>query len=180
MKGIVFTEFMDMVESKWSLDMVDAIIARSGVASGGAYTAVGTYPHEELVALVQALSQESQVPIPDLIRAYGRHLFSRFVQLYPRFFQEIRDSFHFLAGIEDIIHAEVRKLYPDAELPSFEVEQSSGRLVLTYYSDHPFADLAHGLIEGCVSHFDEDVSVLREEAGDLKGAQARFILEAKS
>lgn len=179
MKGMVFTEFMDMVESRWSLDMVDAIIARSGVASGGAYTAVATYPHEELVALVQALSQESQLAIPDLIRAYGHHLFGRFVQLYPRFFQEIRGSFHFLAGIEDIIHAEVRKLYPDAELPTFVVEQSPGLLVLTYYSDHPFADLAHGLIEGCVNHFGDDVSVIRDAVGDLKGAQARFILEAK-
>lgn len=178
MKGMIFTEFLDMVESRWSLDMVDAIIARSGVASGGAYTAVGTYPHDELVALVDALSRESRIAVPDLVRAYGRHLFGRFARLYPGFFHDVPDSFRFLAGIEDIIHAEVRKLYPEAELPTFQVARSPGRLELTYYSPHPFADLAHGLIEGCIDHFGEDIAITRENGSLPRGAQARFILTA--
>jgi hypothetical protein len=176
MKGMVFTEFMDLVETQWSLDMVDTLISDSGVASGGAYTAVGTYPHEEIVALVQSLSRQTGLPVPDLIRAFGQHLFKRFSELYPRFFDGINGSFSFLAGIEDIIHAEVRKLYPDAELPTFEVEQSPGRLVLTYISSHPFPDLAQGLIEGCIAHFGEDIQVSRESPGDIPGAQARFVL----
>lgn len=179
MKGMIFTEFMEMVESRWSLDMVDRIIARSGVASGGAYTAVGTYPHEELVALVQALSQETQTAMPELIQGYGRHLFAYFARHFPRFFPESGNCMQFLAGIEDIIHAEVRKLYPEAELPTFEVEQSAGRMTLTYYSVHPFADLAQGLIEGCIAHFGEDISITREVVNDLPGAQARFILDTQ-
>lgn len=178
MKGIVFTEFMDMVESNWSLDMVDRIIARSGVPSGGAYTAVGTYSHEEMVALVGALSGETGMATPALIKSFGKHLFGRFATLYPRFFQGVDGSFPFLSGIEDIIHAEVRKLYPDAELPTFEVEHSPGRLVLTYISDHPFADLAHGLIEGCISHFGENIEITRENLPGISGAQARFTLVA--
>ncbi len=176
MKGMVFTEFMEMVEATWSLDMVDAIIARSQVESGGAYTSVGTYPHQEIIALVDALSAETQTPAADLVRIYGKHLFGRFALAYPRFFDGITDSFQFLGGIENVIHAEVRKLYPDAELPTFEVEAAPGRLTLTYFSDHPFADLAQGLIEGCIQHFGESVSVQREAAPDLPGAQACFVL----
>lgn len=176
MKGMVFTEFMDLVEDKWSLDMVDTIIAQSGVASGGAYTAVGTYPHEEMVALVVALSKETGIAVPDLIKAFGSHMFSRFAKLYPRFFKDAQNSFQFLSGIEDIIHAEVRKLYPDAELPTFKVKDSPGRLELTYFSPHPFADLAQGLIEGCIAHFAEDIAVVREDVEGIPGAQARFIL----
>jgi hypothetical protein len=180
MKGMVFTEFMDMVESTWSLDMVDRIIARSQVPSGGAYTAVGTYSHLEMLALVAALSAEVKTPADKLVRAFGRHLFTRFAQRYPRFFEGVGDSFQFLGGIESIIHAEVRKLYPDADLPNFEVERPPGRLVLTYFSDHPFADLAHGLIEGCTKHFGEDIEVLREPMHGLPGAQARFTLTRKN
>lgn len=180
MKGLIFTEFLELVESRWSLDMVDTIIARSGVASGGAYTAVGTYPHGEMVSLVQALSRETQAAVPELIQTFGRHLFGRFAQLYPRFFEGDADCFKFLAGIEDIIHAEVHKLYPDAELPTFEVERSPGRMVLTYFSAHPFADLAHGLIEGCIAHFGEDISITRDNTPDRHGAQARFILISKA
>lgn len=177
MKGMVFTEFMEMVEADWSLDMVDDIIASSGVASGGAYTSVGTYPHHEIVALVQALSARTEIPVTELIRAYGRHLFKRFSVLYPRFFQGVAGSMDFLAGIEDIIHAEVLKLYPDAELPTFRIERGPGRLVLTYISARPFADLAHGLIEGCVTHFGDNVGVRRETPTEGLPGQARFVLE---
>lgn len=177
MKGMVFTEFMDLVETHWSLDMVDTLISDSGVASGGAYTAVGTYPHEEIVALVQSLSRQTGLPVPELIRTFGQHLFKRFSQIYPRFFEGVEGSFAFLSGIEDIIHAEVRKLYPDAELPTFEVEQSPGRMVLTYISNHPFPDLAQGLIEGCIAHYGENIHVTREAADGIPGAQARFVLD---
>lgn len=64
----------------------------------------------------------------------------------------------------------------DAELPTFEVEQSADRMVMTYFSAHPFADLAHGLIEGCIAHFGEDITVTRENTPDHPGAQARFVL----
>lgn len=175
MKGLVFTEFLEMVEAVWSLDMVDAVIDRAQVATGGAYTSVGTYPHTEMLALVTALAAETGQPAGELVRAFGRHLFGRFSKLYGQFFTGARDSFQFLSGIEEVIHAEVRKLYPDAELPGFEVESRTDTLILTYFSSHPFADLAHGLIEGCVAYFGERVDIRRENA-DLPGAQARFVL----
>ena len=54
MKGMVFTEFLEMVESTFSADMVAAIIDDSAPPSGGAYTSVGTYDHQELVGMVTA------------------------------------------------------------------------------------------------------------------------------
>ncbi len=44
MKGIVFTEFLDMVDSVYSPEVVEDIIEASELASAGPYTAVGTYP----------------------------------------------------------------------------------------------------------------------------------------
>lgn len=176
MKGLVFTEFMEMVESTWSLDMVDRIIADSKVASGGAYTSVGTYPHDEMVALVVALSEQTNLPVAALVQTFGRYLFARFAQLYPRFFEGITDCFQFLGGIENVIHAEVRKLYPDAELPTFEVKSAADQMILTYYSEHSFADLAQGLLEGSVAHFGGGITLQRVAAPENTSAQARFIL----
>ena len=158
---------------------MDAIIGRSQVASGGAYTSVGTYPHEEIIALVTALSQETGIPGPDLVRTFGKYLFGRFALAYPRFFQGVDNSFLFLSGIEDVIHADVRKLYPDAELPTFEVNMTPDSLTLTYFSEHPFVDLAQGLIEGCVAYFGEAIDIRREHLSNLPGAQARFILTSR-
>jgi hypothetical protein len=177
MKGIVFTEFLEMVENTWSMDMVDALIERAGVV--GAYTAVGTYPHGEMRALIHALAEETGTPVSDLVRTFGKHLFVHFTQAYPRFFRGVTGSLEFLAGIEDIIHAEVRKLYPDASLPTFDIKRDPDRLVMTYFSNHPFADLAHGLIEGCADHFGDQAQVVREEPLPGSGALARFIVTRK-
>lgn len=176
MKGMVFTEFMEMVEAEWSLDMVDSIIEQSKVASGGVYTSVGSYPHEEMLALANALAKQTSIPVNDLIRAFGKHLFGRFACTYPHFFVGITDSFQFLSGIEDVIHAEVRKLYPDAELPTFEVESNNSQLRMIYFSDHPFADLAHGLIEGCLNYFGGETTLERTPIPALSGAQACFLI----
>lgn len=176
MKGLVFTEFLEMVERKFSPAMVDDIIDDSDLPSGGAYTAVGTYPHSEMLALVQSLSKETRLPVPALVKIFGQHLFGRFVQLYPSFFRETRDAFDFLDSIENYVHTEVRKLYPDAELPTFAAQRSADnqRLVMTYHSKHPFATLAEGLIEGCLAHFQEkaQVEIIDQSAG--RGTQVEF------
>lgn len=178
MKGVVFTEFLDMVEDRFSADMVDDIIDDADLPSGGAYTAIGTYPHEEIVALVVALSGRSGIAVPDLLKVYGEHLFGIFVKGYPGFFAGVSDAFEFLAGIEDIIHAEVRKLYPDAELPRFDVEccEHGRQLTLIYDSRRHFEDLAEGLMRGCIAHFGGDIDIHREALGDGDARKERFIL----
>jgi len=178
MKGVVFTEFADMVEQRFSPEMLDSIIEDAHLPSGGAYTAVGTYPHEEMVALVSALSSRSGTAVPELLRAFGEYLFGRFVKGYPAFFEGRTDAFSFLAGIEDVIHAEVRKLYPDAELPRFEVEHHDDhRLVIIYSSGRHFEDLAEGLIAGCISHFGRSATLRRETLGEGPQRRERFLLE---
>lgn len=176
MKGVVFTEFLEMVEDKFSPDLADRIIAAADVPNGGAYTAVGTYPHAEMGKLVIALSKETGAKVPDLLKAYGRHLFGRFATGYPQFFEGLSDSFSFLKTIDQVVHVEVRKLYPDAELPGFEaVEAGPGRLQMTYRSPRCLGDFAEGLMEGCFEHFKERIGVTRsDEAG---GRVVRFDLE---
>lgn len=66
MKGIVFTEFIEMVENRFSADMMDDILDAANTASGGAYTAVGTYDHGEMVALVSALSAHTGLSLKHL------------------------------------------------------------------------------------------------------------------
>lgn len=116
MKGVVFTEFMELVETRMGLEMLDRIITEADLPNDGAYTSVGTYDHAELVRLVQALSNASGLTVPQLIHLFGEHLFQRFSVQYKALFADSRTAFDFLARIDDVIHVEVRKLYPDAEL----------------------------------------------------------------
>ena len=92
-------------------------------------------------------------------------------------FEVADDTFDFLTRIDDYIHVEVRKLYPDAQLPTFEYEfPAPDRLVLTYRSARPFAMLADGLIDGSIKHFGDDIDVEMVNLSDGAGTSARFIL----
>jgi len=164
MKGVVFTEFLEMVEDRFGLEMVDRIIEAAELPGDGAYTAVGTYDHMEILRLVSALSQAIGVSQSDLVKAFGRHLFERFSIGYPRMFAGVTSAFAFLLSIDRYIHVEVQKLYPDAELPSFNYEEvTPERLVMLYQSRRPFADLAEGLIQGCIAHYGEAIELRRDD-----------------
>lgn len=171
MKGMVFTEFLEMVELKFSADMVDDIIEDSKLPSGGAYTAVGTYDHGELVQMVGALAHRSGLPASKLVHTFGLHLFGRFHALYPGFFTDIPTALDFLEGIETVIHTEVRKLYPDAQLPQFDCQRIGSGLDMVYQSPRHFGDLAEGLIEGALLHFGDPVRMTRH---DLPDGSIRF------
>lgn len=175
MKGIVFSEFLDLVEDKFGADMVDDIIDDSNVPSGGAYTAVGTYDHQEIVDLVVSLSKHTGISVPDLLKVYGQHLFGQLIAGYPIFLEGVDDVFGFLRTLENHIHVEVRKLYPEAELPKFVMEESDGKMSMHYQSERPFADLAEGLLNGCIHHFDQQVAFEREDVTD-DGRSTKFTL----
>lgn len=164
MKGVVFTEFTDFVERQMGIDMVDRMFDESQLSSGGAYTSVGTYDHREMVALVTTLSKLSGTPVPALLKAFGGHLLGRFLIGYPAFFNQAGSLYAFIESIDRHIHVEVRKLYPDAELPSFSARTvAPGVMELDYRSSRGFADLAEGLLVAAIAHYREPVTLQRQD-----------------
>lgn len=181
MKGLVFKEFISLVEENYGDEVVEEIIADSNVKSEGAYTTVGTYDYTEILSLVTHLSLKTTRPASVLVKFFGKNLAKVFIKKFPQFFEK-KDTFEFLKSIDSIIHVEVKKLYSDAELPRFKYQEvSNGKaLILDYISTRPFADLAEGLIEGVIEHFKENV---RLECKDLladKSTSRRFIITMES
>lgn len=180
MKGVVFTEFLELVEEQFGYETVDKIIMASNSPTGGAYTAVGTYPFSELAQMLGHLSEITGIPATDLLVVFGKHLFDTFHKSYNHFFQGSQDAFDFLMNIEDYIHVEVRKLYPDAELPTFESRKSNeNTLHLIYVSERKLYPLAQGLIERSLEHFKVEASIecnmLHED-----GSKVEFIIEKQA
>ena len=164
MLGVVFTELMEMVENKFGEDLLEDILDEVQLESGGAYTAVGSYSHKEIIQIVVALSKATELPVDDLVVAFGKHLMTVFAEKYPDFFSEVNDSFAFLSSVDQHIHKEVLKLYPNAELPQFIcTEVDNMTLQMRYSSVRPFSNLARGLIEGTLSHFGEKATILSQD-----------------
>jgi hypothetical protein len=156
MKGIVLTEFVDFVATRLP----------GALPEGGAprLSPVESYPDEVLATLVERVSTGAGIESGEILRRFGAHLFARFVELYPVFFFEADSALDFLAQVNGYVHDEVAKLHPDARFPHFELERRSpGRLEMTYRSERPLADLAEGMIRGCVSHFGEHLEVVRAD-----------------
>ena len=178
MKGVVFTEFLRFVAKRYGDDTVDDIIDASHLPSGGAYTAVGTYNHDELVALYTALAERTGEPAGDLVRAFGTHLSGSFAHGYPAFFARSANFFDFLESIEAHIHVEVRKLYPEAELPTFKVEERTPtRLVMEYRSPRRMGPLAEGLILGTARKFGVEARVQATPVEGSNGEAMRFVVD---
>jgi len=178
MKGVVFTEFFEMIEAKHGYAEVDRLLRETEDVSGH-YTSVGTYDHNELVRLMLGHAAHMQVQLEDLLVAFGKHLLAHFSKAYPDFFRS-PNVFTFLRGINEAIHREVLKLYPDAQLPHFDIEDvSDTELKMIYHSDRSMSHLGLGLIYGVISYFGEPIDV--EHALDNEsGSEATFILRIRA
>ncbi len=178
MKGMVFTEFLGFVAERFGDDTVDDIIEASDLPSGGAYTSVGTYSHGEMVSLCGALAERTGASAAELVRDFGTHLSGTFAHGYPAFFERSANFFDFLESIEAHIHVEVRKLYPDAELPTFKVEERSAtRLVMEYRSPRRMGQLAEGLILGTARKFGVEARVQTTPVEGSDGMGTRFVID---
>lgn len=178
MKGLVFTELLSMIEEKFGEEFTEDLIMSLPLKSGAAYTAVGNYDYLELISIVKKLSEESKIPFTDLVKIFGTHLLGTFFRLYPQYFEN-KTAVDFLSSVDDYIHVEVLKLFPTAKLPKLDFEKvEENKYKMTYSSDKPFADLAHGLIEQTFVHFNESFNIQVQDSSSM--TNRTFILEKNS
>ncbi|MEH6768871.1 heme NO-binding domain-containing protein [Maribacter arcticus] len=173
MKGIVFTSFLEMVEEKFGLETVDILIEKSNLPSKGIYTTVGTYEFNEIVSLITELSKKIDLPPGDLIYTFGLYLFSILSKTHPGVIQNFKTPISLLYSIEDHIHVHVKKLYPDAELPTFiMLNKTDTSISFIYKSSRGLYRLAHGLIEMVFEHFngkaDITYELLKQDGTEVK------------
>jgi hypothetical protein len=161
MKGVVFDILRDMVEEHYGLEGWQAILDASG--SNGIYVASKTYDDSELMGLVASASKITQIPSDDLIFAFGEYMVSGFHQRFPHFFIEAESFIKFLVSVDKIIHVEVRKLYPDAGLPTFDYcDEEPTKLTMIYKSPRKLCRLAEGLISGSAKHFNQNYELTHD------------------
>lgn len=158
MKGVIFNVIEEVVTDTYGHDAWEALIDGAGV--GGAYTSLGSYPDEEVVALVTTASAMLDKDAASVLRWLGRSALPRLQQRYPGFFAPHTHARAFVLSVNDIIHPEVRKLYAGAGCPHFLFDtDAEGRLVLGYRSPRQLCQLAHGFLEGAGDHYGEATDV---------------------
>ncbi len=178
MKGIIFNLLEEVVSADGGDPLWDRMLDTSGV--GGAYTSLGNYPDEDFGRLLEALAQHRGVSARDTLRWFGHHSMPFLARRYPEFFTPHQGLRTFLLSLNDVIHAEVRKLYPGAEVPVFGFEapppmDDGERLVIHYRSKRRLCPLAEGFIAGAADHFRQPVA-LSQPSCMLDGAEACILV----
>ena len=177
MKGIVFTEFLELVEERYGLEVVDKIIYQSKLDSQGIYTSIGTYSFSEMLQLLENLRDHTGISIDNLLLIYGEYFFSVIETSYKDLLSAYNDPIEMLSSIEHHIHIEVRKIYQDAELPTFLViEKTNNSLIMIYKSSRSMHHFGLGLMNKTFEYFNSKASILLEKIKE-DGTEVRFIIE---
>ncbi|MGH2979364.1 MAG: heme NO-binding domain-containing protein [Solirubrobacterales bacterium] len=158
MKGIVFNLLEETVSHDYGEDVWDQLLEAAQL--GGAYTSLGSYSDDDLMRLVAAASSALDTPPDEIVRWFGRSALPLFADRYPQFFEPHTSTRSFVLTLNQVIHPEVRKLYPGADVPVFDFDTSSDEvLVMGYASPRKMCAFAEGLIEGAASHYGEQALI---------------------
>jgi hypothetical protein len=162
MKGIIFNLLEEVVTTHMGELVWDGMLESGGAE--GAYTSLGSYPDEEFARLLGALARQSGKSDREALKWFGQRAMPVLAERYPEFFRPHAGVRSFLLSLNDVIHAEVRKLYPGAQVPMFQFETPAGvgvhdTLLMHYRSKRRLCLLAEGFIAGASDHFEEQVTV---------------------
>lgn len=185
MRGMMFVAFVDWMERRFGEDIADGVLCATPTATGGAYTNVGQYEYQELLALVTTLSGTVGQPASALCEDFGQFLLPVLAEKHQSFMDLSSGLRGFLQGLDSHIHKEVLRLYPNSLPPKVRVQDRASEdpqdpsIALHYESHRPMADLALGLLLGSIKYFKADATVTRED--DLSRADfAHFRIHLRS
>jgi hypothetical protein len=172
-KGVVFNLLEHLVIREFGEDTWDALLEDAEV--GGVYTSLGSYPDEDLTKLVGAAADALSTPADAVVVWFGRNALPMFAERYPQLFEPHDSTRSFVLTLNDIIHPEVRKLYPGADVPEFDFQLRDGALIMGYHSARKLCSFAEGLLQGAAEHFGERLSIAQPLC--MKRGDAQCVLE---
>ena len=171
MKGVVFNIFERFVQQTWGADVWEEVLDSTELITKDPFVGPGDYPDADLFALVANVCARYALPLPTALRTFGRFAFAELSAATPQFVAGFSHPKPFLLTLGDIVHRDVKKLYPAATPPAIDaIDSGPDRLRLVYASKRGLGELAYGLIEGVSDHFKTpcQISVADRTADDTR------------
>lgn len=178
MKGFIFTNFIEFVDKSFGLEMVDNMIINSDLKSEGVYSAFNSYEYSELNSMLTYVCSKSGMEPKIALEKFGKFVFPYLIGKHSYIIERYKDPLELIAGIESHIHMEVKKLYEDAELPTFSVvEKTKNQLIIIYQSKKGLTYFAIGLMKATLSHFKIKGEVFLDESfNGVENNAVKFII----
>jgi hypothetical protein len=173
MKGVVFNLLEQLIARDYGEETWDTLLEEAEL--DGVYTSLGSYADEDLMKLVDAAAPELDMSADEVVRWLGRNALPLFAVHYPQLFEPHDSTQSFVLTLNEIIHPEVRKLYPGADVPVFDFATRNGNLVMGYKSPRKMCAFAEGLLHGAADHYNERLTI--EQPQCMNRGDDRCVLE---
>ena len=177
MQGSIYTTFSEMIIEKMGMSVWNDLLEKVTLESGGVYTNGMQYNDAEIMSLVTALSEMTKVDIPTLVKSFGEYLFIHLYNSSPAKISHIDNLKDFLFAIDNVIHKEVKRVYPKTYLPSFDYsEEENGDLIMFYQSKRKLCHLSEGLISSAAEHFNEKITIMHPQCMHEGAEKCKLII----
>jgi predicted hydrocarbon binding protein len=178
MKGIIFNLLEGFLTERLGEEKFDELIEGCSLKTRGPFVGPGSYPDEDLLAIVDRAVEVTGMTKPDTLRAFGRFCVGRLARKYPVFFDKYDHAKAFLKTLNAMHSLELKKLCADAKPPEFVMEDPSpDRLMLRYTSERKLCPFMEGLIEGVAEHYRSPIRHRQRQCMLEGGASCEFELE---
>ncbi|MFQ3234628.1 MAG: putative hydrocarbon binding protein [Paraglaciecola sp.] len=160
LKGIVFVKLEAFVKVTWGPKLWDELLQEANLDSGGSYTTVGLFDDQEFFTLAALIVNKRAITAQELQKKFGKWMFKQLYATIPNGAHDFVDVFQFLHGVQNIIHVEVKKLYPDILLAEFDLLfENEKTLIFHYKSPRKLCYFCEGLVYGLSEHLNQQVVV---------------------
>lgn len=162
MQGLLYRYLRDFVELKFDAALWNRVRERAGVTECF-FVLTRAYPDRYLPALIRAFRHELGEAAPteaEVLFEFGRHLGRRFERDFDVYFKRFVSAREMLAGIEPVIHAELRRRNPNCQPPFLRTwPLPGGGLRVAYDSPRRLCDLLRGLATHVALAFGQTITI---------------------
>jgi hypothetical protein len=162
MQGLLYSYLHDFVERQFGEPVWERARYRAGIPERS-FVPTRAYPDHYLTDLVTALQTELGERAPtreQLLFDFGGHVGRSFERDFDFYFRRFVSAHDMIAGIEPIIHSELRRHDPFSRPPTLHTRPApGGALWLVYDSSRRLCDMLRGLAIQVGAAFGERVTI---------------------
>jgi hypothetical protein len=178
MKGIIFNLLEDFLRERLGEEGFEELIDGCNLITTEPFVGPGSYPDEDLIAIVDGAVAVTGVTKRETLRTFGRFCIGKLAARYPFFFSPHDGAKSFLSTVNSIHFVEIKKLYAEAVPPELAIEDpGDNRLIIKYSSRRMLCHFVEGLLEGIGERFGSRVCISQSECMLEGGRSCVFELE---
>ncbi|WP_423187752.1 heme NO-binding domain-containing protein [Alishewanella sp. d11] len=177
MKGMIFNVLEEMVIEKLGMAAWNTLLTEHA-PPGRVYVSAKNYDDSELFALAAAVANTLNLPLADVVRAFGHYLFQGLAERHIDVVQRFANFNELVMGIHNVIHVEVNKLYVDPALPTIRCEQlSDTQIKMIYQSPRKLCLCAEGLLYGAAEYYQHTIHIQHDQCMHQGATHCELVIE---